>query len=304
MHSLGELESKSMSCREVASMLLLAFMLVLVELLALLFSPSIDSNGYYAFGERGSTDVISVLYYILLMFGFTVFILIAIKKDAQIIVRLAILLTVFATFYYIFSALLSPYFHPIVGIFPALLLTFLLHIYPEWYVLDILGVVLGATAASIFGVSLSPLPIILLLIALAFYDIIAVYRTGHMIILAEEVVKMRIPVLLVSPVKKGFSLIEKQELKEGKRDAYYMGLGDAVMPAMLISSSATFLAGPVFMMGLNLPALLAVIASLGAFFILMYMVHKGKPHAGLPLLNGFTIAGYLVGCLLIGVPPF
>ena len=68
MHSLGELESKSMSCREVVSMLLLAFMLVLVELLALLFSPSIDSNGYYAFGERGSTDVISVLYYILLMF--------------------------------------------------------------------------------------------------------------------------------------------------------------------------------------------------------------------------------------------
>jgi presenilin-like A22 family membrane protease len=33
----------------------------------------------------------------------------------------------------------------------------------------------------------------------------------------------------------------------------------------------------------------------------MWMVMKGRAHAGLPLLNGGAIAGYLVGALLAGV---
>jgi presenilin-like A22 family membrane protease len=32
------------------------------------------------------------------------------------------------------------------------------------------------------------------------------------------------------------------------------------------------------------------------------MVLKGRAHAGLPLLNGGSIAGYLVGALASGIP--
>jgi presenilin-like A22 family membrane protease len=32
------------------------------------------------------------------------------------------------------------------------------------------------------------------------------------------------------------------------------------------------------------------------------MVMKGKPHAGLPLLNGGAIGGYLLGALWVGIP--
>jgi len=35
---------------------------------------------------------------------------------------------------------------------------------------------------------------------------------------------------------------------------------------------------------------------------LMYQVAKGQAHAGLPLLNGGAIAGYLGGSLVVGVP--
>jgi presenilin-like A22 family membrane protease len=35
--------------------------------------------------------------------------------------------------------------------------------------------------------------------------------------------------------------------------------------------------------------------------VLLWMVLQGRAHAGLPLLNGGTIAGYLVGALASGL---
>jgi presenilin-like A22 family membrane protease len=35
--------------------------------------------------------------------------------------------------------------------------------------------------------------------------------------------------------------------------------------------------------------------------ILLWLVQKGRAHAGLPLLNGGAIAGYLLGALLSGL---
>jgi presenilin-like A22 family membrane protease len=38
------------------------------------------------------------------------------------------------------------------------------------------------------------------------------------------------------------------------------------------------------------------------FFVLMWAVMKGRAHAGLPLLNGGAVGGYLLGSLVAGVP--
>jgi len=35
--------------------------------------------------------------------------------------------------------------------------------------------------------------------------------------------------------------------------------------------------------------------------ILLWMVLEGRAHAGLPLLNGGTIAGYIVGATVAGI---
>jgi presenilin-like A22 family membrane protease len=53
---------------------------------------------------------------------------------------------------------------------------------------------------------------------------------------------------------------------------------------------------------LTLPALTAMIGTFAGLFTLLRMVLKGRPHAGLPLLNGGAIGGYLVGALASGVP--
>jgi len=41
---------------------------------------------------------------------------------------------------------------------------------------------------------------------------------------------------------------------------------------------------------------------MGGLLVLMRMVMKGRAHAGLPLLNGGAIGGYLLGSILAGIP--
>jgi presenilin-like A22 family membrane protease len=45
-----------------------------------------------------------------------------------------------------------------------------------------------------------------------------------------------------------------------------------------------------------------MVGTFAGLFTLLWMVLKGRPHAGLPLLNGGAIGGYLLGALASGVP--
>ncbi|WP_126664656.1 presenilin family intramembrane aspartyl protease PSH [Haloterrigena salifodinae] len=227
-------------------------------------------------------------------------------------------------------------------------------LYPEWYVIDLTGVVMGAGAAALFGISFGLLPALLLLTVLAVYDAISVYGTEHMLELAEGVMALKIPVVLVVPTTLSFSYLDP-ESTEGvvdgheaadaesvddsspnaasstnggprpddaptagetdadpaadgddalERDALFIGLGDAVIPTVLVASAAYFLEVGMIdvpVITLNVPALGALLGTIAGLLVLMYMVLKGRPHAGLPLLNGGAIAGYLVGALASGL---
>ena len=71
----------------------------------------------------------------------------------------------------------------------------------------------------------------------------------------------------------------------------FMGLGDLVMPTILVISAPQF-AAPAWGV---LPALGAAVGTLVGFAVLMGFVLKGNPQAGLPLLNGGAIVGFLAG---------
>lgn len=204
-----------------------------------------------------------------------------------------------------------------------------LYVHPEWYVIDAAGVLLGAGAAGLFGLAFTPELTILFLLVLALYDAISVYGTEHMLALAEGVSELNVPVLLVVPTTGSFSLLsddgpstlegdegdeahdEQHEQDErgeaaGTRDAIYIGLGDAVMPTILVVSAAYFLrdSAPLFdvpLLAINLPALTALVGTLIGLCLLLRMVLKGRAHAGLPMLNGGAIGGYLIGALASGI---
>ena len=150
------------------------------------------------------------------------------------------------------------------------------------------------------GISLSIPLVIILLTGLAIYDAISVYKTKHMIDLADVVLERKLPVMLVIPKSRGYSLMrETKGLKEKLRDkeereAFGIGLGDVVMPGILVAS--TFYNIPTN--GI-LVALSVMVGTLCGFAVLMTFVIKGRPQAGLPFLCSGAIAGYLLSSYLL-----
>ncbi len=179
---------------------------------------------------------------------------------------------------------------------------------PQWYVVDLVGFLAAGSLIALLGISFAILPVFVLLIALAVYDAIAVYRTRHMLRLADVVSDLKLPILMVMPNTAGFDYsaartfsAERQQPVE-EREAMFMGLGDVVIPGILIVSAFAWLptAPAVAGVGGNLwVAIGALVGSLVGYAVLMRFVLRGNAQAGLPFLNTGAILGYLAAFLVV-----
>lgn len=277
-------------------------MLLLVELGALLLSLPLKDAGISAFEDPSS--VANPLIFIVLLLVFTAFLLLLIRYHFKKLIGIIIGVSIFFTLLYTFSALslyilTDPVYAMGATLICAIAATAVLYLYPEWYVIDILGILIAAGAASIFGISLDILPVIILLLILAVYDAISVYKTKHMITLAEGVVDIKAPILFVVPKQRDYSYRRQGvgNIGEGERAAYIMGMGDLIMPTILVVSANMFLGGQLWDI-INLPSLGTIIGSIAGLLILLVYVQKGRAQAGLPPINGGAIAGFLSGYAL------
>ncbi|UZE91952.1 MAG: hypothetical protein IB616_04305 [Methanosarcinales archaeon] len=298
--------------------------LIIVQVLALLLTPQMVAHDMQAFENPQS--VWNPILYMGLILLFTLATLFVIKLKLKWPFRAFILVVIWSTLYTVFFGLLTFVSTLDISIISSLLgagilfymdgtgylisisiigsllgasaLTLLVYKFPEWYVIDIVGVLIGAGVTAIFGISLDIKPTLVLLIGLAVYDAIAVYKTKHMIALAEGVMELRLPVMFVVPKHRGYSFL-KNGSKKGERGAYFMGLGDAVIPSILVVSANVFIAPSAGF--LNLPALGAIIGTLIGFVVLTKFVAKGEPQPGLPFLNSGAIIGFMAGCLGAGI---
>ena len=287
---------------------------VLVQVLALALVAPFDAAGYQAVPDGQTDNPVNSLVYIAGILVATGLMLLAFRYDADSLVRGVIALSATYICYYVFSVLLPPVSVaglPVLALAAAVTLVAAMLAYPEWYVIDTAGVVMGGGAAGLFGISFGVLPAVVLLGILAVYDAISVYGTEHMLDLADGVMSLRLPVILVMPLSLSYSFIDAMDDDEGEsdgasgeRDAFFIGLGDAVMPTVLVASVAHFSDLPTLVPGLDapLPAVTAAIGMLAGLLVLMRLVAAGRAHAGLPLLNGGAIGGYLVGALAAGIP--
>jgi len=280
-------------------LLIIPAMLVIVELAALFLSLPMQSTGITAFEDPES--VANPFIFIIILLLFTGFLLLLLRFRWKKLIGAIIGLSIFFTFIYIFVGIAGYFLGLTVGTLAISLIlsaaaTVLLYLYPEWYVIDILGILIAAGAASIFGISLTIIPVIILLVILMVYDAISVYKTRHMITLAEGVVDMKSPILFIVPKKRGYSYRTEGigSIGEGERAAYLIGMGDLIMPSILVVSANVFL--DVGRIGfITLPSLGAIIGSVIGLFLLLLVVQKGKPQAGLPPINGGAIVGFLAG---------
>lgn len=255
-------------------------------------------------------DATNSLLYLGIVVVFTIAILLIAKFVGKAVIRYIILGAILFTMVYVFEPFLAHYV-PALGttgalglaLTIALVLTLLLRFYPEWYVVDAVGVSVAAGITAVFGFSFGLFPAIILLLGFAIYDFIAVYRTKHMLDLADAVMDLRLPIMLVVPKVRGYSFLSGERLKkdedDASRDALFMGLGDIVIPGVLVVSAFVFLAereaSAASVLGLSPHLFVALSTLLGAtagFALLMWAVLKGKPHAGLPSLNGGAFLGF------------
>lgn len=182
---------------------------------------------------------------------------------------------------------------------------------PQWYVVDTVGFLAAGSLIALLGISLGIFPVLVLLIALLIYDAIAVYGTKHMLTLADAVTDMKLPILMVMPEGPGYDYTAVKSLSEHRtsvknapqeREATFMGLGDVVIPGVLVVSAYAFLPVHVLATGIDsnlVVAFGAMAGSLVGYSILMWLVGRGNPQAGLPLLNGGAIGGYILLYVLL-----
>ena len=99
------------------------------------------------------------------------------------------------------------------------------------------------------------------------------------------------PACLCATGTRGF-FVEAVKRKKPK-EAMFMGLGDVIFPGMLVISCVNYISESGLAVGIS-----ALIGGLVGYIVLMTYVASGRPQAGLPLLNGGAILGYIIGGLI------
>jgi presenilin-like A22 family membrane protease len=296
-----------MDIKRIIPFMVMPLLLLAVEIGSILISLPVQAAGITAFEDP--TSPLNLVTFIAILLIFTAFLLLLIKYGKKEWISAIIGISIFLTFVYIFTALVyvitgNSGFALLIIFTLSVLATVLLYKYPEWYVIDGLGILIAAGVAAIFGSSLEYYLVVLLLILLAVYDAISVYKTKHMITLAEGVIDLKTPILFVIPKRRDYSFIRDGigKLDEGgERAAFIIGMGDLIMPSILVVSANVFVLKGWRLFGIiNIPALGAMLGSLIGLGILLSFVASGKPQAGLPPLNGGTILGFLLGWGLLG----
>ncbi len=301
-------EEKNNFKKDVLPVFIMGLIFVIVYSLVLFLTEPFITEGGIQQAFEDINNPVNILTIIIIMLLITIIILLIAKYWKDKIIQIIILFAIgYSSFYAFFLPVLNIILptNPDIVLFSsiifAILLVVILYKYPEWYIIDVSGIIIGIGAIIIFGISLGILLVLILLVVLAVYDAISVYKTKHMIDLADTVMDLKLPVLLVVPKKWGYSLLKetkrlKDKLKEGEeREAFFMGLGDIVLPGILVAAVYYHIDVPEGF----LVAIGTIIGILIGFALLMIFVLKGKPQPGLPCLCGGAILGYIFSSLIL-----
>jgi presenilin-like A22 family membrane protease len=283
-------------------MFMMGGLFVVIHLLSILITQPFEDTGVDVFDNPN--DPFNLLIFFAIMLVVTLTILLIAKFWKKQLIQVIILGSIAYTSFFVFYTLLFFVVPETVSLSLAVIIAAVLVValvkHPEWYVIDLCGIIVGVGSIGIFGISLSIFLVIILLIGLAIYDAISVYKTKHMIDLADAVMDLKLPVMMVVPKIRKYSLLketkgikEKLEEKE-EREAFFLGLGDIVMPGILVVSAFQNIPDNALLVALSVMA-----GTLVGFAVLMTVVIKGKPQAGLPYLCSGAILGYVISSLIL-----
>ena len=264
----------------------------------------IQDAGIKATSTTGGIGNVLIFIPLIIVFSFAV-IFLARKRKMRFLKWIFILMVTYVVFYVslIISVPIAAYIADtlfefnvislaIVIVLPLLFL-YLLAFRNEWYVVDASGIMLVAGVSSVWGVIVGIWAAVALLIIFAVYDYISVYKTKHMIALAEAAVDENLPLLFVIPSRRGTKLNDITFAGRGEHGAMMLGFGDIAMPSILVVSAFTY-SYPVNWFYFVLFTMIGVLAAM----FLLFFTNVEKPAPGLPYINTGAILGFLAAFVL------
>lgn len=148
-----------------------------------------------------------------------------------------------------------------------------------------------AGIGAVLGISLLPMTVIYILVLFSFYDIISVYKTGHMIKLAQAMIESRAIFGFVIP-ELGHTVRHKIASVIPGGGFMILGSGDVIFPLLLSASLVRI--------SLLSAVTVALFSILG--LLLMHLIFTNqatrRPMAALPPIALMSIVGYLVASFL------
>jgi len=211
------------------------------------------------------------------------------KKFSGLIFKIFLILVVFSGAQIFFEIFLSSLMAISLALIAAILFVFLKNI----FVHD-LAIIIGlAGVGAILGLSITPQIGLIALVALSFYDIIAVYKTKHMVTMAKNMIESGAVFGFIIPFDfRGF-FSGKGEVKDRIGEKFMiLGSGDIGLPLIFASSLV-----PVSIVS---AAIVGIFSILGLFVTHLIFINQKQraPMAALPPIATFAIIGYLVSILL------
>jgi len=206
-----------------------------------------------------------------------------INKKKKIILRIIFLAAVFSSGFTSLSLWVGDVTSLIVMV---ILIVFWLR-KPTVFIHNLLVILGIAGIGSLLGVRFEPLTLALLLICFSIYDFIAVYKTKHMVKMAQEMVETgTILALIIPPDILGFRE-NLNEVKPGGR-FFILGGGDIAFPLLLVTSLIS--------QGILDSVVVAIFALFGLLvsFSLFLSQKQRQPIPALPPIALFSIIGFII----------
>lgn len=149
----------------------------------------------------------------------------------------------------------------------------------------------SAGVGAVLGVGLTPKQAIIILVIISIYDFIAVYKTKHMVKMAETMIEEQAVIALILP-ESGKSFKASPGGFQPGQGFMVLGAGDLVFPLLMTVSTAT-----VSLFG----GVVVLVFSFLGFLLLHIIFHSQKKRRAMPALPPLALAvivGYLASIVL------
>lgn len=223
-----------------------------------------------------------------LVFAVFTFVMVKFVRVAHVSLALFLFIALVVGSQFILAAWVpSPY--DIIG---ALLVALLLWTVPRVLVHDI-AIMLGIGGiAAVLGLSITPLVACVLLAGLSIYDIVSVYRTRHMVALANRMITSGSVFGFLVPARlSGFFMRRSDALNA--RSVMVLGSGDIGLPLVLATSALS--------QSINGAILISAFALVGVMLMHWLFAHQDRPRpmAALPPIAAAAIIGYAISIFFL-----